>query len=722
MVAKQMTDTRNTMSFDFFSKSGLVEKRPCPVASAPQPKKHKVSASFSDMYAVAKATAKPAVVTQTGLAIKPHARSIVEGGQSTLDTHLPKHAARARQLEEANKAAGALIVRTDGKVLLLQERKYKDKWIQPGGKPDPSDTGPLATATRELWEETRIRLGALKQLGVVDGDQYFRTFVLEAPMNLAVDISHDASVLNYAWLDPATADADMHYRARVLFDKKLVQRFFPQPSKDMVVEEAPAPKPVSNSPQVAKGQTFTEILSLDALQYLCKLKYSDFLKVFPQPEMDKTGHIDTLPEQYQMMKDFCKSAQQHGKQVTVGDVQAVEIERAYLPTQSSPSGRVFASGDQSTGLALQRLWTKVRSVLTREFTVDIDMKNAHPTILRNLCESEFPHEEFWHPLNNYVDRRQEVLNELQSAGIQQPKIVILKSMNSEWSVNKVFKRPIPKKCEKYYALDGCFKTIQKRLEKLPKYKDLHPDKRTPNHRGVFLNKILCQSENALLQEAMQLVGGSRVVAPMFDGMLVRGQPKDVPALLTKLNERFKNRIVWDHKEHDNDIQVNLEYEGLPCYIADTDVTLMDHLVGHFSGKLARCRSALWFVGETCTTVILPGDRTQGALFEHHVIAELRLCEVFIGEHNQCDSMAALRSLCSSLMVQAPIDPEFETKYWTSNPDDNYSRGIRMWNERCIHLLQKSVFLYEESGEVEELKPDELQRNMRALTEYRDARV
>jgi hypothetical protein len=36
--------------------------------------------------------------------------------------------------------------------------------------------------------------------------------------------------------------------------------------------------------------------------------------------------------------------------------------------------------------------------------------------------------------------------------------------------------------------------------------------------------------------------------------------------------------------------------------------------------------------------------------------------------------------------------------------------------RCIHLLQKSVFLYEESGEVEELKPDELQRNMRALTD------
>jgi hypothetical protein len=57
----------------------------------------------------------------------------------------------------------------------------------------------------------------------------------------------------------------------------------------------------------------------------------------------------------------------------------------------------------------------VRSVLTREFTVDLDMKNAHPTILRNLCEAEFAHEEFWHPLREYVDRRQEVLDELHSA-------------------------------------------------------------------------------------------------------------------------------------------------------------------------------------------------------------------------------------------------------------------------------------------------------------------
>ena len=33
--------------------------------------------------------------------------------------------------------------------------------------------------------------------------------------------------------------------------------------------------------------------------------------------------------------------------------------------------------------------------------------------------------------------------------------------------------------------------------------------------------------------------------------------------------------LWDHKEHDNDIQVDPEYEGCPSYIANTDVTLID---------------------------------------------------------------------------------------------------------------------------------------------------
>eukprot|EP01047_Picozoa_sp_COSAG01_P043902 COSAG01_NODE_3928_length_5526_cov_8.623803_1_plen_207_part_10 len=71
--------------------SSTVEKRPrSPIANAPTPKKHKVSDSFSAMYAATQAKAKPAKVTQTGLTIKPHARSIVVQGPSVLDTVPPK--------------------------------------------------------------------------------------------------------------------------------------------------------------------------------------------------------------------------------------------------------------------------------------------------------------------------------------------------------------------------------------------------------------------------------------------------------------------------------------------------------------------------------------------------------------------------------------------------------------------------------------------------------
>jgi hypothetical protein len=216
------------------------------------------------------------------------------------------------------------------------------------------------------------------------------------------------------------------------------------------------------------------------------------------------------------------------------------------------------------------------------------------------------------------------------------------------------------------------------LIQVPEYKDLDPGKRHRNRLGVFLNRILCQEENKLLQEAIQLVGRPQVVGPFFDGLLTRGSEADVPHMLAKLNQRFQDRIIWDYKPHDNDIQIDAEYQGTDSFCDNTDVKVVDMLCLHFSKKLARCRGALWFVGETCTTVILPGDRTQQVLFEHNMIAELRKCEIFIDEEDQCEYLSKLRFLCQNLMMQAPIDDEFEAKYWDSDPDDNYSRGIRMW--------------------------------------------
>ena len=59
----------------------------------------------------------------------------------------------------------------------------------------------------------------------------------------------------------------------------------------------------------------------------------------------------------------------------------------------------------ASGLGLQRLWGKLRAVLTRDVTNDYDMVNAHPTIALALCNKLFPDESWYKPLAKYVANR-----------------------------------------------------------------------------------------------------------------------------------------------------------------------------------------------------------------------------------------------------------------------------------------------------------------------------
>jgi hypothetical protein len=89
------------------------------------------------------------------------------------------------------------------------------------------------------------------------------------------------------------------------------------------------------------------------------------------------------------------SEQQKEEPTDIGGIPVVEIHREYAPSKQSPDGRIFALGESRSGLGLQRLWGKLRACLTREFTVDFDMKNAHPTILLYLVRKHFPGGDDW---------------------------------------------------------------------------------------------------------------------------------------------------------------------------------------------------------------------------------------------------------------------------------------------------------------------------------------
>ena len=84
------------------------------------------------------------------------------------------------------------------------------------------------------------------------------------------------------------------------------------------------------------------------------------------------------------------------------------IYRYSLNTPSSLGGRLFCGG------SIQGLACEYRSLLLRDSTTDIDMKNAHPVILLYICKK---HNIACAQLESYVNNRDEVLAKWSDRGI-----------------------------------------------------------------------------------------------------------------------------------------------------------------------------------------------------------------------------------------------------------------------------------------------------------------
>ena len=515
----------------------------------------------------------------------------------------------------------------------------------------------------------------------------------------------------------------------------------PEPNQTAVTS-GPAPEPSHPAPEVQtqtevmpatttkSQQTFAEILSVPALEFLLKWTFSKFTSYFDtQPcTTSEDGEEMEAMQQYELMKDFSKDALQHEVQEFNGE-DVVKIQREYSPSQASPTSRIFAHGETRSGLALQRLWGKLRAVLTRDLTHDFDMKNAHPTIALYKCKQHFPGQDWWKPLKKYVENRDALFEQLLEHRIPDPKRQVLRAMNSSWLIKTTTcKKRIPLKCKHFHSLDRAFKQLQKELAKLTPYKHFLKGIGNDNKLGKFINKILCHEENLVLQSAMKSVRAGYVVAPMFDGFLGTKNldPVKTLATLNELPESKARGIVWDQKEHDTEIVVDPSYVGKECFHAATDVALVRRVCEHLAAEkyLVSCRGALWYLNDKEVHVALPQDFRKADLIANRLFNQLQDYELVFsavlhnGENKTVyaeDSIHELRSFAKTVCGQAIIYDNFEAEYWAGNPHDNYTRGIALWNASVAHLLQKSVFLYEESREVEELKPDELQRNMSART-------
>ena len=119
-----------------------------------------------------------------------------------------------------------------------------------------------------------------------------------------------------------------------------------------------------------------ERTDLNVVKYLSSIKYVDFRSDCITNAYDKGEKQPTEKDMktwYSILQQFCKT-----------NIKTKGItKRIYTYSQTTPAGlggRLFSGG------SLQSIWSVYRGALMRVIGTDIDMSNAHPTILRYICK------------------------------------------------------------------------------------------------------------------------------------------------------------------------------------------------------------------------------------------------------------------------------------------------------------------------------------------------
>lgn len=282
----------------------------------------------------------------------------------------------------------------------------------------------------------------------------------------------------------------------------------------------------------------TERIPLQRIHFLNDMDFKTF-KIYTST----CKNDDERKIKFDMMKSFCQTNIK-----TRG-----ETKRIYSYTQTTPlevGGRLYS------GNSVQSLQKDFRGFLLRDITTDIDMKNAHPVILKYICKL---HNIPCPNLSWYVDNREKVLEEFGSEG----KTEFLKAVNDD-KINRKIKHQFFKDFDK-----EC-KVLQKKITELSCYKhivDSVPSTRIYNWLGSAINRILCVFENKIIQEVLSICNKKQIemCAFMFDGCMPYGDYYENEELLDEItnyvNSQFEGlNSVFTYKEHSQIIKMPDDYQ------------------------------------------------------------------------------------------------------------------------------------------------------------------
>lgn len=348
----------------------------------------------------------------------------------------------------------------------------------------------------------------------------------------------------------------------------------------------------------------TEKVDLRATNYLSNITFDKFKQY-----INWDCNMDEKKKMFDNFKQFCKfNIKSKG-----------EIKRLYAYTLNTPhdvGGRLFCGG------SVQGLPRDVRGSIMKH-TTDIDMKNAHPTILRYLCKINniaCPN------LSYFCENREQIFQSI-SDDKEYCKKIFLKAVNSD-KVNRTEKNKL------FREFDKECKTIQIQLCNKSEYKhivDCVPAGKLFNWYGSAINRILCSYENKILQEMINVINrkGIEIAVLMFDGLMVYGNYYDHLDLLNELeehtNEVFEGlNMRLSYKEHSNLIEIPSDYT-IPTQaetISAIDINSFKKVCEEFEKTHCKIINTSSFITELDNKIIVMNRTQLKTSYEHLTYEEI----------------------------------------------------------------------------------------------------
>ena len=313
----------------------------------------------------------------------------------------------------------------------------------------------------------------------------------------------------------------------------------------------------------------TERLPLKPIQWLSQLSYSEF--VDKCLNKDKKYTKEECKTKYSILQQFCQTNLK-----TDGITKRIYS----YSTDNNFCGRLFSGG------SLQGIPSTIRGLFMRDgLGTDIDMCNAHPSILLYICKSHnipCPHLEY------YISHREECLMNFESREIG--KISYLTALNKD-TLNRT--KGLPIEFKKY---DAEIKQIQRQLVKIKEYTELVrsvPETKTFNKLGSAVNRIMCYYENIILQHVIHVINGKgiEIAILMFDGLMIYGDYYKDKGLLEDITyyvEKQMNGLdmKWTYKEHNTELNVPKDFvvENMNNSNKNEIIKGFEYLVNEFEKK------------------------------------------------------------------------------------------------------------------------------------------